>query len=118
MIQFFHLVKKIRNLIMTEPIDNTKIDTNLNNIESFTFDMPQGNFSLSVEIAEADGIRGIEIGRFDNYEEALKSHTEVLQKINVSGFFVVFLPGGSVTSYPKHKIHHVHITPIEVEENK
>lgn len=103
---------------MTEPIDNTKIDTNLNNIESFTFDMPQGNFSLSVEIAESDGIRGIEIGRFDNYKEALDAHTQVLQNINVSGFFVSSLSRGSVTSYPKHKIHHVHITPIDVEENK
>lgn len=103
---------------MTEPIDNTKIGTNLNNIESFTFDMPQGNFSLFVEIEESDEIRAIEIGRFDNYKEALDAHTEVLQKINVVGFFVTSFSEGYVTSYPKHKIHHVHITPIEVEENK
>lgn len=98
---------------MTEPIDNTKIDTEMKDLGSFNLDVPSGPFELSVEISEPEGIRSIVIGQFDKYEDALNAHTGLLKNINVSGFFVIFPPGGFVTSYPKHKIHHIHLTPID-----
>lgn len=110
------LIKDKEFLDMTEPIDNTKINTGLDNSESLTFNMSQTPFTLYVEINEPNGVENIIIGQYDNYESAQDAHIELLSNINNGGFLVITFPDGSIVSFPKHKINHIHLAQVEIEQ--
>lgn len=103
---------------MSEPIDNTKINTNIDEIDNntVTLNISHQPLVLFVEIEESEGMSNFTISQFNDVEKARLAHIELVKNISTSGFLSIDYPDGSMVSIPQHKIHHIHLAYVNNEQ--